>query len=163
VIIRTRSPSEGRGLERLKSQILEELNVKSLDLAAEPGREGDAALDSLPADRRGLTVAEDEAGYAVGLDTAVTPELAEEGLARELVRRIQNLRKAAGFEISDHIATYYQGPPRLRAVLQKHGDYVRQETLSEELTEGPPPAGAGAHAEEQKLDGEPITLAVLRR
>jgi len=158
VVVRTRSPSEGRGLQRLESQILEELNVKSLDLA-----EGDGALDSLPADRRGLTVAEDEAGYAVGLDTAVTPELADEGLARELVRRIQNLRKAAGFEISDHIATYYQGPPRLRAVLQKHGDYVRQETLSDELTEGPPPTGVGAHAEEQKIDGESITLAVLRR
>jgi isoleucyl-tRNA synthetase len=158
VIIRARSPSEGKGLERLKSQILEELNVKSLELA-----EGDGPLDSLPADRRGLAVAEDEAGYAVGLDTVMTPDLADEGLARELVRRIQNLRKAAGFEISDHIATYYQGPPRLRAVLQKHGDYVRQETLSEALTEGPPPAGAGAHAEEQKLDGEPITLAVLRR
>jgi isoleucyl-tRNA synthetase len=149
VVVRTRSPSEGRGLQRLESQILEELNVKSLDLA-----EGDSDLD-------GFTVAEDEAGYAVGLDTAITPELADEGLARELVRRIQNLRRAAGFQISDHIATYYQGPPRLRAVLQKHGDYVRQETLSEELTEGSPPEGA--HAEEQKLDGEPITLAVLRR
>jgi isoleucyl-tRNA synthetase len=148
VVVRARSPSEGRGLQRLESQILEELNVKSLELA-----DGDDAL-------KGLTVAEDEVGYAVGLDTVVTPELADEGLARELVHRIQSLRKAAGFEISDHIATYYQGPPRLRAVLQKHGDYVRQETLSEELTEGPPPEGA--HGEEQKLDGEPVTLAVLR-
>ena len=148
-VVRTRSPSEGSGLQRLQSQILEELNVKSLELA-----EGDGALDE-------LIVTEDEAGYAVGLDTAITPELADEGLARELVRRIQNLRKAAGFDISDHIATYYQGPPRLRAVLEVHADYVRQETLSDELTEGPPPEGA--HSEEQKLDGEPITLAVQRR
>ena len=105
-------------------------------------------------------MAEDEAGYAVGLDTEVTPELAEEGLARELVHRIQSLRKAAGFDISDHITTYYQGPPSLRAVLAKHGDYVRQETLSEELVEGAPPDGA--HAEEQQLEGERLMLAVQR-
>ncbi len=151
VVVKARAASEGRGLKRLESQVIEELNVKALELA-----EVDGALD-------GLTVAEDESGYAVGLDTAVTPELAEEGLARELVHRIQSLRRAAGFDISDHITTYYQGPTRLQAVLQRHGDYVRQETLSEELVEGAPPTGAGAHTEAQKLDGEPLTLAVLRR
>ncbi|MCH7522628.1 MAG: class I tRNA ligase family protein [Chloroflexi bacterium] len=151
VVVKARAASEGKGLKRLESQLIEELNVKALELA-----EVDGALD-------GLTVAEDESGYAVGLDTAVTPELAEEGLARELVHRIQSLRRAAGFDISDHITTYYQGPPRLQAVLQRHGDYVRQETLSEELVEGAPPTGAGAHTEAQKLDGEPLTLAVLRR
>ena len=92
----------------------------------------------------------------------ITAELAEEGLARELVHRIQSLRKAAGFDISDHITTYYQGSPSLRAVLAKHGDYVRQETLSEELVEGAPPDGA--HAEESAIggDGEPLLLAVQR-
>jgi isoleucyl-tRNA synthetase len=152
VVVKTRSASEGKGLRRLESQLIEELNVKALELA-----EADGALD-------GLTVAEDESGYAVGLDTAVTPELAEEGLARELVHRIQSLRRAAGFDISDHITTYYQGPQLLRSVLLKHGDYVRQETLSVELVEGAPPTGAGAHAEESTIgaDGEPLTLAVLR-
>ena len=62
-----------------------------------------------------------------------------------------------------HITTYYQGPPGLRAVLAKHGDYMRQETLSEEIVEGAPPEGA--HAEESAIggDGEPLVLAVLRR
>jgi isoleucyl-tRNA synthetase len=108
-------------------------------------------------------LAEDDAGYAVGLDTTVTPELAEEGMAREVVHRIQGLRRAAGFNISDHITTYYQGPPRLRTVLERHGDYVRQETLSDQLVEGAAPEGG--HAEESALggDGEPITLGVLRR
>ena len=151
VVVRARAASEETGLKRLESQLIEELNVKALELA-----EGDGALD-------GRTVAEDESGYAVGLDTAVTPELAEEGLARELVHRIQSLRRAAGFDISDRIPTYYQGPPRLQAALQRHGDYVRRETLSEELVEGAPPTGAGAHTEAQKLDGESLTLAVLRR
>jgi isoleucyl-tRNA synthetase len=95
------------------------------------------------------------------VNASVTPELAEEGLARELVHRIQNLRKAAGFDISDHITTYYTGPEWLSRVLSKHGDYVRQETLSEELVEGAP--SDGAHAEEQTLESEPLKLAVLRR
>ena len=155
ITIMARSASEGEALRRLESQLLDELNVKSLELVTGVGG-GEVDLT----DR---TLASDEAGYSVILDTAVTPELAEEGLARELVHRIQNLRKAAGFDISDHITTYYQGPPSLRAVLAKHGDYVRQETLSAELVEGAPPDGA--HVAESALggDGEPLVLAVLRR
>jgi isoleucyl-tRNA synthetase len=106
-------------------------------------------------------IAAEEGERGGGVDPHLTPQLVEEGRKRELIRRIQNRRKAEGFTITDRIVTYYQGPPWLRALFQKHRDYVRQETLSEELIEGPPPEGA--HAEEQKLDGEPITLAVLRR
>jgi len=112
------------------------------------------------ADLQGLTVAADEAGYAVGLDTSLTPELREEGLARELVHRIQNLRKAAGLEISDRIVTYYDGWPELRQLLLRHGEYVRQETLSLELVEGAPPPDA--FAQEQVLDGQRVLLAVRR-
>jgi isoleucyl-tRNA synthetase len=158
------TPAQAAGLLRLQAQVLEELNVKELEVLAiselfkEPYERPKDLLARLPA---GAVLADDEAGYAVGLDTTITQDLADEGLARELVRRIQNLRKAAGFDISDHITTYYAGPEWLSRVLARHGDYVRQETLSDELTEGPPPEGA--HAEEQKLGGEPISLAVVRR
>jgi isoleucyl-tRNA synthetase len=148
VVVKPRYAAEGEGLKRLEAQLLEELNARALSVAEdEPELEG-------------LAVARDDAGYAVGLDTAITPELADEGLARELVHRIQGLRKAAGFEISDHIVTYYEGGERLRQVLARHGDYVRQETLSHELAEGTPPPEA--HAEEQKIDGEMVALAVRR-
>jgi isoleucyl-tRNA synthetase len=158
--------AQAEGLRRQAAQVLEEINVKELDVYAisEVFKETfERPKDLLALLTEHATLAEDEAGYAVAVDAQVTPELADEGLARELVHRIQNLRKAAGFDISDHIATYYQGPPRLRAVLDKHGDYVRQETLSEELKEGPAPAGA--HAEESAIggDGETVTLAVVRR
>ncbi|MFQ6020237.1 MAG: class I tRNA ligase family protein, partial [Dehalococcoidia bacterium] len=127
VVVKPRSPAEGEGVRRLAAQVLEELNVKELALAGD---------DSALAD---LAVAKDEGGYAVGLDTRITPELADEGLARELVHRLQNLRKAAGFDIADRIETYFQGSERLRRVLDRHGDYVRQETLSRSLSEGAPP------------------------
>jgi len=148
LVVRTRHAVEREALQTLASLILEELNVKELRLA-----EGEEDL-------QGLTVASDDAGYAVGVDTVITPELAQEGLARELVHRIQNMRKAAGLEIADRIIVYYQGWEGLREVLARHGDYVRQETLSVEVVEGPPPAGA--YQEEQKLDGHQVVLAVRR-
>jgi isoleucyl-tRNA synthetase len=148
VVVKARSAAEGRGLARLEPQVLDELNVKALEFS-----DGDAALV-------GLTLAEDEAGYAVGLDTAVTPELADEGLARELVHRIQSARKTAGFDIADHITACLSGPEWLARVLARHGDYVRQETLSDELAEGAPPDGS--YVEEQKVEGETVTLALRR-
>jgi isoleucyl-tRNA synthetase len=105
-------------------------------------------------------LADDESGYAVGLDTRLTPELELEGLARELVHRVQNMRKKAGFEISDRIVIYWQGWERLQEVFAAHGDYVRAETLANEIVQSPPPPDA--YAEEQKLDGETTTLAVKR-
>ena len=102
-----------------------------------------------------------EGGYMVAIDTTITPELAEEGLARELVHRIQNLRRAANFEITDRIVTFYQGPQRVCEVIGKFAEYIQQETLSEELVDGAP--GEGSHCETQKLDGIEVTLGVLKR
>ncbi|MEX0799688.1 MAG: isoleucine--tRNA ligase [Dehalococcoidia bacterium] len=158
------TPQHADGPRRYEAQVLEELNVKVLNVLviSELFKEAyERPKDLLAQLGEGGVLADDEAGYAVGLDTRLTPELADEGFARELVHRIQGLRKAAGFDIEDHITTYYSGSQRVADVLAKHGDYVRQETLSEELLEGPPPKGA--HAEEQTLDGESVTLAVARR
>jgi isoleucyl-tRNA synthetase len=78
-----------------------------------------------------------------------------------LVHRIQNLRRAAGFEITDRINTYYQGPQRIAEVMGgEHAGYIQQETLSDELVDGE--AAEGAHAEHQKLDGMELDLAVRR-
>src|SRR6185369_6384951 len=77
------------------------------------------------AGKPGYAVAE-EAGYAVAVTTEVTPELADEGLARELVRRIQEMRKNAGFEIADRIRLGYFGDHEVARVLQSWSDYIRQ-------------------------------------
>jgi len=107
-----------------------------------------------------LSLTEYQVGDLVLLEMTITPELADEGLARELVHRIQNLRKEAGFEIADRIETYYQGSEKLQRVLATHGDYVRQETLSEAIVESEPPAEA--YSKTQKLEGDEITLAIRR-
>jgi isoleucyl-tRNA synthetase len=156
------TPNHREGLRRLEDQVLDELNVRELkvlvlsELFTEPYTVPDDLLAQLP---EGAALAE-ESGYAVGLDTRLTPELKSEGLARELVHRIQNMRKAAGYEISDRIVIYWQDGDLLREVFAAHGEYVRAETLANEIVQGSAPDGA--HVEAQKLDGVSFTLAVKR-
>jgi isoleucyl-tRNA synthetase len=111
-------------------------------------------------DRQGYASAQ-EAGYAAVVATELTPDLANEGLAREVVHRLQTMRRTAGFDIADRIVTYYRGGDALRRVMERFADYVRQETLSLELVEGEPPPAS--HAETHTVDGQEVTLAVLRR
>ena len=78
------------------------------------------------------------------------------------MHRIQGLRRAANFEVTDHIQTWYDGPGELAAVMRGNfAPYIREETLSELLQSGPPPEGA--QSETAKIDGQEITLGVLRR
>jgi len=155
------SEYHAEGLRRLAGQVKDELNVRDVnvlvlsELFTQAYEVPKDLLAKLP---EGAALAEDS-GYAVGLDTRLTPELESEGLARELVHRIQNLRKAAGFEISDRITVRWRGWDRLRDVFAAHGDYVRAETLANDIAEGTPP---GAYTEEQKIDGHDVTLAVKR-
>ena len=104
-----------------------------------------------------------EGGFSVAVDTAVTPELAREGLARELVHRVQNMRRAAGLDIADRIAITYEGDAGLRAVLSEGptAEYVRSETLATSVIEGPPPDGA--YTETLTVESMSITLAVRKR
>jgi isoleucyl-tRNA synthetase len=96
-------------------------------------------FDILPEDvevrisaRQGLAVAADGA-YLCALRTELTPELEAEGLAREFVRRVQELRKQADFEIADRIRLYVQATPRLAGAIATHREYIMGETLAVEL------------------------------
>ena len=154
---------QAEGVRRLADQVIDELNVKAVEVKAldelftETWERPKDLLAKLP---EGAALAMDDPGYAVGLDTRITPELADEGLAREMVHRIQNLRKSAGFDISDRIVVYYAGWERLRDVFARHGDYVREETLADGLQETAAPPDA--FTEVQKNEGHEITLAVRR-
>ena len=116
------------------------------------------SLTRIPPD--GFSVVE-EGPYVVAMETEVTPELAEEGLARELVHRIQNLRRSADFELTDRIVTYYQAPDDIASVMTGNfSGYIRQETLSDELVAESPPDGA--EKETSDVDGMEVTLGVRR-
>jgi len=107
----------------------------------------------------GLAVAADKL-ITVAVDATISPELRAEGLAREIVRRIQAMRKDAGFDIADRITIWYQAGGEFGSVFQTWGDYIRTETLTTELIEGSAPAGA--YRETQKVEGESLLLGVRR-
>ncbi len=75
-----------------------------------------------------------ETGLVVALDTALTPELEAEGLARELAHKLNDLRKEAGFDIADRIALRYDGD--IAAVVDRHRDTIAEETLASSVTRG---------------------------
>jgi len=107
----------------------------------------------------GLAVASDRLA-TVAVDTQLTPELKAEGLAREIVRRVQAMRKDAGFDIADRITTYYQAPPELAVVFESWSEYIQAETLSTKLVAGDAPEGA--YMETHKIDGMELSLGVKR-
>jgi len=146
-----RSKSEKDSVERVKPQILEELNVKDICCIDDAAAFADAVRFE----------PNEDGGYWVAVDKEITPELADEGLVREVVHRIQNMRKDAGFEIADYITTYYERNALLDRVLGNSElvAYIKQETLSHAIVEG---ISAEAYKEAHKIEGQEITLGVKR-
>ncbi|MCS7325327.1 MAG: class I tRNA ligase family protein [Thermoflexales bacterium] len=111
-----------------------------------------------PVPREGLIVAGED-GIVVGLDTTLTETLIQEGLAREVIRRINDLRKAANLNVSDRITTTYKATPRLAAAIAAFSEFVRNETLSIALREGEP---EGTHTDTDSFDGETLTIGIRK-
>ena len=118
--------------------------------------EGDVLVSTQQ--KAGLVSASDH-GLTVVLDTNLTEALVEEGFVRELVSKVQTMRKEAGFEVADHISlSYATGSARIRAVLAAHGADVLADVLGDALTEGPP----DGYVKDWSINGEPVTLGVKR-
>ena len=112
--------------------------------------------------RAGHEVAE-EGDLLIALDTALTPELEAEGLAREVAHRLQGLRKAAGYEISDRIVASVGGDAGLVGRLEAHRAWLAAELLASELHLDADAALNDADAsEEAQLAGARVRLAVRR-
>ena len=107
----------------------------------------------------GLAVAADRL-MTVGLDAIITPELRAEGLAREVVRRVQAMRKSAGFNIEDRITTWYVAENDLAEVFNAWASYIQAETLTTELLAGEPEPDA--YTEDHKVDSAGLKLGVRR-
>ena len=107
--------------------------------------------------RSGYAVAS-EGAYLAALVTDLTPELIQEGLAREFVRRVQDLRKSAGLEIADRINLYVSASPALAEAINIQMDYICTETLARELKFEAAPEGSPFVSDE--FDGETVTVAL---
>lgn len=104
-------------------------------------------------------VTESDQTVTVVLDTNLTEELLEEGFVRELVSKIQTMRKEAGFEVMDHIGVKYSGSEKVFDILEKNKEKIGSEVLALSIDEG----SEGDYVKEWNINGEKVTLAVTRQ
>lgn len=109
----------------------------------------------------GYAVAQSGA-IAVGLATALTPDLEREGLARDVVRVVQTARRTAGLRVEDRIRLHLDGSGRLREAVDAFRPYIASETLAVALTVAHGAPFGGEHREEVEIDGEPLALRLER-
>ena len=94
------------------------------------------------------------------LDTKITPALEEEGMARDLVRLVQQARKESGFHVSDHIALSVGISSPLKSMIEKHTDYIKEQTLADALIFGESPTAS--IRDDWKLGKDAISIELKR-
>ena len=110
-----------------------------------------------------LVSTEENAGFvtvtehdlSVVLDTNLTPELIEEGFVREIVSKVQTMRKEAGFEVTDHIVLSHHGNSRIESIFAKHGAEIAADTLADSIK-----LGSAGYVKDWEINGESVTLGV---
>ena len=106
-------------------------------------------------------VAADDNGITVALNSQLTEELILEGIERELVSKIQNMRKEAGFEVTDRIEVYFKASGKVLKVLTAAN--FAGDVLAEKVTEGTPDDNADGFTKEQSVNGEKVTLTLIKK
>jgi isoleucyl-tRNA synthetase len=154
-LVKVETDDEKKALEKLATEVTEEINVKQLIVLSELGER-----EKFPSNMPHCSVASD-ARYRVAVSTELGPELIAEGLSRELVRHLQNMRRSAKFDITDRITTYYQTEePLVGEVIRTFASYIKQETLSEELINSPSPDKT--YCEKHRIASGEISLAIKK-
>jgi len=161
-------PKFGKDVKKV-AEIISNLPEKSVNKLAETGSER-ITLDGreveikkedveiLQENRDEFAVLVEEE-FTVALDTHLTDELIAEGLAREFINRVQNMRKEAGFEVVDRIRIHYDGPTEINQAIRKQADYIKRETLAIDLFEK---SVNGAFTKEWKINGESVVISIER-
>lgn len=104
-------------------------------------------------------VSEDDNGITVVLDTNLSEELLEEGFVREIISKVQTMRKEAGFEVTDKISVTYKGTDRAQKIFSDNADTIGKETLALDITQSEPKG----YVKEWKINGESVTLGVEKK
>ena len=110
-----------------------------------------------------LVSTEENAGFvtvtehdlSVVLDTNLTPELIEEGFVREIVSKVQTMRKEAGFEVTDHIVLSHHGNSLIEGIFARHGADIASDTLADSIK-----LGSAGYVKDWEINGENVTLGV---
>jgi isoleucyl-tRNA synthetase len=164
--LRTVGPKYGKYLKQIQTALAELDGNKAM---AELKSEGALKLDSISSEVVLLEedllitmtqaegfVTEGDNSVTVVLDTKLTPELIEEGFVRELISKIQTMRKEAGFEVMDHIAISYVADEKVTDIFTKYGEEIKGEVLAERVTAGQ----LAGYEKDWNINGEQVRLAV---
>ncbi len=159
-----RTPQVARLVGDLDAAALQELRDGATVVADLDG----ADVEIMPDDVRIVEEAKGDltvragGGYLVGLDTSLTDELLAEGLAREVVSRVQRLRREVDLAVSDRIRLAVAGSRSLEEVVRSHSDGIGGETLALEIETGVEATAVLEHVQELEIDGELVTVALSR-
>lgn len=103
-------------------------------------------------------VSDSDKGITVVLDTGLTPELIEEGFVREIISKVQTMRKDAGFEVMDHILVYHKGNEVIKGIFERNREEIKSEVLAVEISEE-----TKGFTKEWNINGENVVLGVEKK
>jgi len=166
--LKTVGPKYGRQLGNIRKALAEIDGNAAMDTLKEKGaltfdfggetvvlKEEDLLIDMAQAEGY---VSESDNQVTVAMDTNLTPELVEEGFVRELVSKIQTMRKEAGFEVTDHIQVYQAGNDRIAELLEGHKETIAREVLADQIRTGE----TDGYVKEWNINSEKTTLGVKK-
>ena len=104
-------------------------------------------------------VSQSDNKITVVLDTNLTPELLEEGFVREIISKIQTMRKEAGFEVTDHITVYEDGNDKIKEIMTKYADEIKNDVLADDMCVD----AEGGYSKEWDINGEKVRLGVEKK
>ena len=167
--LRTVGPKYGKYLGQIKAVLAELDGHKAMEELNSTGSlKLDSISDEVVLSKEDLLiemtqmegyVTQSDNNITVVLDTNLTPELIEEGFVREIISKIQTMRKDAGFEVMDHIAVTYEADEKLSNVFEKFGDEIKTEVLAVSIKSGE----LKGYEKDWKINGEAVKLAVEKQ
>ena len=164
--LKTVGPKYGKLLNNIRKALseidgnaaMDELNEKGVLVLDFGDAKAELTADDLlidTAQKEGY-VTESDRDVTVVLDTNLTPELIEEGFVREIISKIQTMRKEADFQVMDHINVFQDENDKIAEILKAHADEIKDEVLAENILLGQ----AGGYAKEWNINGEKVMLGV---
>ena len=103
-------------------------------------------------------VSDSDQGITVVLDTNLTEELLEEGFVREIISKVQTMRKSADFEVTDHIHLYVKNNQKVADIVYANAETIQAEVLADEISVGE----SAGYVQEWNINGEDVTLGVAK-
>ena len=165
--MRTLGPRFGKQLNEIRTLLqtvdgsaamkeLKETGFLTLKLSAGEAQLAPEDLLIDTAQKEGFAANQD-GEITVVLDTKLTPELIDEGFVREIVSKVQTMRKEAGFEVMDRIVLYHEGNQKIEEIFDRYGSKICREVLANAVEHG-----AGGYTKEWNINGEQVTLGVKK-